>query len=210
MAFYETPEFPSQIAFGAVGGPRFSTDIVETDGGDETRNQNWSQARAEYTVDLNNKTKAQRDALIAHFRAVGAGRANGFRLKDWSDYQVAITEGVFTALGADVYQLVKRYTSGSATYDRKIYKPVSPLTSVLTAGGTPLVAGSHYTLDSTTGRLTMIGSPTFVPATWSGEFRVPVRYDTDYLGLRAIAKDSSGAILSDAPGIKLVETREIA
>lgn len=210
MAFYETPEFPTRAAYGAVGGPRFSTDIVETDGGDETRNQNWSQARADYTLDLTTKSKAQRDEIIAHFRAVGRGRANGFRFKDWNDYQVAITEGVLTALGADVYQLVKRYTSGAATYDRKIYKPVGPLTLLQTAGAQPLVAGFNYTLDTTLGRVTLIGSPTMVPAAWSGEFRVPVRYDTDYLGMRAIAKDASGAVLSDAPGLQLVETREIA
>jgi uncharacterized protein (TIGR02217 family) len=210
MSFYESPEFPQRIAFGAVGGPRFSTDIVEKDGGDENRNQNWSQARADYTVDLNNKTKAQRDEIIKHFRAVGAGRANGFRFKDWNDYQVAITEGVFQALGADVYQLVKRYTSGAQSYDRKIYKPVSPLTSVLTGAGMPMISGTHYTLDTTTGRLTVIGSPTFVPSTWAGEFRVPVRYDTDYLGMQALAKDSSGAIISSAPGLKLVEIREIS
>jgi uncharacterized protein (TIGR02217 family) len=210
MAFYETPEFPTRAAYGAVGGPRFSTDIVETDGGDETRNQNWSQARADYTLDLTSKTKAQRDEIIAHFRAVGAGRANGFRFKDWNDYQVAITEGVLTNLGADVWQLVKRYTSGSRTYDRKIYKPVSPLTLLQTSGAIVLVAGVNYTLDSATGRVTLIGSPTLTPAAWSGEFRVAVRYDTDYLGMRAIAKDSSGAVISDAPGLRLVEIREIA
>jgi hypothetical protein len=34
----ETPEGSrTRVAYGAVGGPRFSTDIVEKDGGDENR-----------------------------------------------------------------------------------------------------------------------------------------------------------------------------
>lgn len=207
-SFIEAPRFPTRVGYGAIGGPRFSTDIVEKDGGNETRNQNWAEARADYTIDLKNKTAAQKDDLIAFFRAVAKGRAYGFRFKDHNDYQVSIAQGVLAALGADVYQLVKRYTSGAYTYDRYIYKPVSPLTQIK-SGSNVLAAGTHYTLDASLGRITLIGSPTLVPDAWSGEFDVPVRFDDDYLPMRAIAKDASGALIAEAQGIKLVEIREI-
>lgn len=208
-SFIETPRFPTRVGYGAIGGPSFSTDVVEKDGGDETRNQNWSAARARYSIDLKNKTSVQRDDLLAFFLAVAKGRAVGFRFKDHADYQVAITQGVLTALGSDVYQLVKRYTSGAYTYDRSIYKPAYLAAITLKSGSLTMTAGVNYTLDTTLGRVTLIGSPTLVPTTWSGEFDVPVRLDDDYLGLRALAKDSAGAVLADAPGLKLVEVREI-
>lgn len=206
MSFVETPRFPDRLAYGAVGGPLFSTDIVVLDSGSETRNQNWSQARAEYTLDFVNRSTTDRDELIHYFRSVAKGRLNGFRFKDWNDYSASISEGVFSQVAGDVWQMAKRYTQGAQTFDRTIAKPISPLTQVK-SGGTVLTAGVHYTLDSTTGYVTMLGSPSIVPTAWSGTFDVPVRFDSDYLGLRIFALDNSGAALADAPSIKLVEIR---
>ena len=43
MSFIETPRFPDDIAYGAQGGPMYSTDVVATASGYEKRNQNWAQ-----------------------------------------------------------------------------------------------------------------------------------------------------------------------
>lgn len=186
MAFLESPRFPVGISFGAVGGPGYSTDVVVMGGGAEQRNQNWSAARCAYDVARACKTLAIRDELIAFFR-IAKGRANGFRFKDWTDYEVATTEGVLSSLGSGQYQLQKRYTHAGGTEDRDIQKPVSGTAAVYTSGDVLLVAGVDYTIDTTTGIITVQGSPTPAPAKWSGEFDVPVRFDIDRLGL--IAED---------------------
>lgn len=206
MAFVETPRFPIRIGFGAVGGPRFLTDIVELDSGAESRNQNWSQSRGEWSIDLMNRTSAERDEIIAYFYSIGKGRLNGFRFKDFNDYQATISQGVFQVVSGATFQMYKRYTQGANTFDRIIQKPVS--VSQVKQGSTILTVGVDYTFDSTTGRITTLGgSPTVIPTAWAGEFDVPVRFDSDYLGMRSVGRDSADAILAHAPGLKLVEIR---
>src|SRR5690606_19495651 len=108
MAFVETP-FPTDIAHGSTRRPEYSTDIVITHSGHEQRNINWSQARARYNVAHGVKTQSQLNALIAFFRA-RKGRADGFRFKDWTDYQAAL-ELIGTGDGGEsVFQLKKNYS----------------------------------------------------------------------------------------------------
>ncbi|MGE3714831.1 MAG: DUF2460 domain-containing protein, partial [Alphaproteobacteria bacterium] len=122
MAFVEA-RFPTDIAYGSVGGPEYSTDIVMTASGHEQRNINWAEARARYNVAHGIKSQIQLDALIAFFRA-RKGRANGFRFKDWTDYQ-ASAQHIGTGDGSTVsFQLRKQYINGSVTENRTITKPV--------------------------------------------------------------------------------------
>ncbi len=208
MAFIESPRFPDGMAMGAEGGPGFLTEISEMESGHESRNQVWSEERGRWTISMENRVLSERQALQAHFRAVGKGRLNGFRFKDHLDFEVAHTDGVLSAVSgsAGVYQLKKRYTSGANTYDRPIYKPVSGTVEVKNGAGAVLVAGVDYSIDTTLGRITMLSSPTPVPASWSGQFDVPVRYDADRMRMRAIDRDESGHMV-DWTAIELVEIR---
>jgi Conserved hypothetical protein 2217 (DUF2460) len=60
-----------------------------------------------------------------------AGRARGFRFKDWKDYQ-AVAQPL-QAIGGGNYQLVKQYVSGGITYTRVITKPVAGAITLPTA-----------------------------------------------------------------------------
>ena len=40
-AFLETPRFPTALAYGARGGPKFKTNIVQLASGREQRNVVW-------------------------------------------------------------------------------------------------------------------------------------------------------------------------
>lgn len=158
MSFIETPRFPDDIAYGAQGGPVYSTDLVTTAGGYEKRNQNWASARLKWDVGYT-RTQAQLDTLKAFFHAM-KGRANAFRFKDASDYSATVADGrVGAAAVGDgtpgPFQLVKRYTSGSTTTDRDIVKPVSGTVTVY-KGGVAQTATTHYTLDTTTGLVTWV------------------------------------------------------
>lgn len=178
MAFVEV-RFPTDIAYGSSGGPEYSTDVVITQSGYEQRNANWSQARAKYNVAHGVKTQAQLDTLIAFFRA-RKGRADGFRFKDWTDYQ-AIGQSMGTGDGTTtVFQLQKHYLSGSATETRTITKPITGTVSIYLDG--VLQIPDNYTLNTTNGQITFdIAPANGVNVTADFEFDVPVRFDTDRL-----------------------------
>lgn len=205
MAFYETPRFPTAISFGSVGGPGYSTDVVVLNGGAESRNQNWSQARMRWDLAPAVKTQALLDALVAYFRIM-KGRTHGFRFQDPFDYQVpgGSSSGVFTAVGADRYQMYVRYTNAAGTEDRLISKPVASTIVVKDPSGNTRTLTTDYTLDSTTGIATAVlaGSPSLVLATWTGQFDVPVRFDTDQLHVRLVNKN-----VYDWGSIPVVEIR---
>ncbi|MDX2073491.1 MAG: DUF2460 domain-containing protein [Alphaproteobacteria bacterium] len=198
MAFIET-RFPTDISFGSAGGPEYSTDIIITQGGYEQRNINWAAARARYNVAYGVRTQEQLDALIAFFRA-RKGRADGFRFKDWTDYQ-ATGQLIGTGDGSTTqFQLVKNYTSGSITDSRTVTKPVSGSASIYLAG---VLQTTGYSLSTTTGIVTFSSAPAGgVAITATFDFDVPVRFDTDRL---SASLDSYG--LSSISDIPLVEVR---
>lgn len=195
MAFLETPRFPEKISFGATGGPTWQTEIAEVDSGYEYANQNWSQARARYTVGHDARREATFEALLVFYMAV-KGRANAFRFKDWADFAATSEEGVFSPLTATTFQMYKRYTSGALVYNRKIVKPVSPTISV-TGGTTPTVA-------YTTGIVTVASG---TPTAWAGEFDVPVRFDTDVMQAVILNRSIERGLIQGWQSIQLVEVR---
>lgn len=192
MSFVEV-QFPTDISYGATGGPMFLTDVVTTVSGHEQRNSKWSQARARYNVASGVKTEAQWQSLIAFFRA-RRGKAVGFRFKDWSDYQ-AINQPL-QSLGDDAYQMVKRYISGAVVAERIITKPVAGTVKLYRNS---LLQASGWSVDTATGIITTALTGTL---TVDYDFDVPVRFDTDEL---ALSMDSFNA--GSWNNIPLIEVR---
>ncbi|HBM91308.1 MAG TPA: TIGR02217 family protein, partial [Rhodospirillaceae bacterium] len=77
-----------RVSYGAHGGPRFQTEIVSIESGYERRNQRWAQARRKYDASTGIVSANDASLLMAFFQA-RAGRARGFRLKDWNDFSSA-------------------------------------------------------------------------------------------------------------------------
>lgn len=122
ILFHEI-QFPSDIAYGATGGPEFFTDVVTSSSGFEQRNINWYLPRNRYNLAPAIKNKEQLDALLSFFR-LSRGKAIGFRFKDWSDYkieqqQIAVADG-----DTKEFQLIKSYFCDSYSCTRIINKPV--------------------------------------------------------------------------------------
>jgi uncharacterized protein (TIGR02217 family) len=191
MAFDEI-ELPLRVGFGSKGGPNFSTEIVVIDSGYERRNQNWAQARRVYDAKAGVRSSADAATLLNFFHA-RAGRARGFRLKDWSDYSSAADnlsppnfadQAIASGDGKTVvFQLVKNYSSGGVTHARVINKPVSG-SVVIGVNGTQM--SSSWSVDTTTGLVTFATAPAAGQSITAGFlFDVPVRFDTDYLALSA-------------------------
>lgn len=177
-------QFPADISFGAVGGAQYSTAVTVTDGGFEQRNQNWSQSRGRWDVRHGVKSRTQMDTLIAFFRA-RKGRAEGFRFKDWTDFDAG---GVQQTLGTGngtttAFQLVKNYVSGTSAYTRTITKPVAGTVKVYLDAAEQT---SGWTVDTTAGIVTFSVAPgagAVVSATY--QFDVPARFDTDRMEITA-------------------------
>jgi uncharacterized protein (TIGR02217 family) len=200
--FIETPRFPDDISFGSRGGPSWATTVVETDSGAEKRNQRWSYPRHQYDVAYGVNTLARLENLLGYFHVV-AGRAIGFRYKDWLDYKSCLRSATPAAtdcyIGAGTgalatFQLYKSYAQGAYARYRKILKPISG-TLLVSVNGVTQTETTNYAVDYTTGVITFaVGS---IPANGlvvraGFEFDVPVRFDTDELSVN-INDYSSGA-----------------
>ena len=260
----------------AIGGPGFLTNVVIVNSGQEYRNQVWAKQRAAYEVSHAARLPAQYKPLQAFFRAA-SGRQNGFRFKDWTDFEVAAGEGRFREIDATHYQLTKRYVSGLADFtgtsvtsltigtgaktfttqaglgfvaglrvraNRAADYPTFMEGAISSYSGTSLVlsvdvtsgsgtftdwdltlSGSSYyreitkptaspgatvlgatgpSVATTTGIVT-ISSGT--PTSWTGQFDVPVRFDTDEMKGEILDKRGNGELIIGWNSIPIIEIR---
>lgn len=159
---FESDPFPINTlntGFGAVvGGPAFRTQIVTGSGGDEQRNGKSRHARRQFRINTELLAADDLSALYAHFQA-RRGSTDSFPFTDVFDY---------TASGEPIVsgQLTKKYSFGGIDYSRPITLPKSGTVS-FTGGGS---------LNYSTGIISG-GSG----GTWTGEFYIPARYDSDAL-----------------------------
>ena len=209
MNFHEV-QFPTDLSFGALGGPQRRVDVVTLANGYEERNTPWAHSRRVYDAGLGLRSLDDVEAVIAFYEA-RFGQMFGFRWKDWSDFksgkpsvainrqdqEIALGDGVTTE-----FQLIKTYRSGGHTYARPITKPVR---------GSVLVAVEQddkldtidYTVDETTGLITFVHAPDPDTRVFAGyEFDVPVRFDSDSL-LTNIASFNAGQV----PDVPVREVR---
>src|SRR5574343_1060007 len=180
MSFINT-RVDDAVADGFVGGPEWSTLIVDMDTGREQRNGQGMYPRHRYSAQYADIRSDVRDDVLSAFHAA-KGRLHCFRFKDWKDY-TATAQPLIVVAG--VTYLGKRYALGAQTADRLIQAPVSA-----TLSG----AGS---VNMQTGVVTGAAPSD----TWSGEFDVWVRFDNDY---NAFAIGNWNAHTAD---IELIEVR---
>jgi len=144
MSFFEE-RFPDDIAVGAEGGPEWLTQIVAQLSGFEQRNAAWPVPRRRYTVTLLNRDADDTYQAMSFMLVIAVGRANGFRFKDFLDFEAEAGDGLLgtgIATGSPTYQLVKRYTYSVYTHDRDITKPVAGTVIVERSGYPAVVGGS--------------------------------------------------------------------
>lgn len=200
MAFFEV-EFPKTISFGAVGGSTFYTNINEGFSGFEQRNRNWSRTRGKWNISLITPSEmdTQRTtfvSLLQSFFLVVGGRADGFRFKDFTDFE-ATAQPLATVTAGSVYQLQRTYTIGGRSYVRTITKPVTAsvndykgnaLTNTVTVyeDATPITPGD-VSVDHTTGLVTIAGLSSPIGAiTADFQHHFPVRFNMDDLEMQVL------------------------
>lgn len=209
MAFFEQ-QFDPRLSFGARGGPVWSTTVARVRSGRRSTNKNWSAPLHRYNVSHAVKSNDDFETVRAFFYVV-AGAFDGFRFKDWSDYEATRDNSALEFVGGDEWQLQRKYTVGSRTYLRDISKPcASPapviwrLRSGVSSVVTPL--GSPTSFDYTTGRVSIWDHFPGDTYTWVGEFDVPVAFAADEMESE-IVDTGDGEYLVRWPQIVLEEVR---
>lgn len=159
MSFLELPRFPEGVSYGFLGGPEYNTEVVVTNSGDESRNQVWTNSRHKYEASHAARLPAQWRPLKAFFHTA-RGRANGFRLKDFTDFQCpdgagtgVLAQGIGT--GEPILQMGKKYSAGANSTVRAILKPVVGATQIYKNGVLQLLT-THYDVDESTGLVSFV------------------------------------------------------
>lgn len=175
--------FPDLVSYGSITGPEYKTNIVEAGSGAEQRTSIWSKSRRKYIYKKEGISRA--DLLELRDFFIGRrGRGRGFLLKDWDDHNVVDEE--VTRDGTTIL-LTITYDDGINPEVRRIFYP-EPIGFVLKKDTVPLATPADYTLDEETGTITLsVGAAGTY--TWSGEFYVPVRFDSDFLGGERVSFD---------------------
>lgn len=174
MSFFESQFPPNYLLNGFTWNPMFHTTSVQFGAGTQQRNRDWSKALGQGHADLF-CDEATKESILAFFLNVSGG-FDGFRAKIWADYigtnqLLGVSDGATT-----IFQMTKAYVYGARSYTRNIYKPVSG--SVTMVEGTSLgsaVSFASFTVDTTTGLITLTAQPTVGHSMWiTYQFDTPV------------------------------------
>lgn len=200
MAFHDV-RLPEEIEQGAQGGPGFKTSIIQLATGFEKRNIDWSLARSRWDIGYAVRKKADYELILAFFYA-RQGRAHSFRFRDWSDFTIGPAPQEFGIGDASttVFQVEKRYVSGSTTFGREVTKLVDGTVRVFLDG---VEQTSGYTTNLLTGEITFSVAPGgSVSIGAICEFDLAMRFDIDELSLD-LQFIEDGAF----PSIPIIEVR---
>ncbi len=205
---FDDVQFPLAIGQGASVSPGFSTRIVTTISGHETRNSDWADARLEIDVGPGIRSEEELRRLIAFFRA-RRGAAKAFRFRDPYDHSSRDMVGEPTPTDQFLgkgdgqqtqYQLVKNYgDSAGEPQQRWITRPDPDSLQIAIDG--------QLTGDWALGPTGMVvfdmppGEGSDVTAGFL--FDAPVRFASDQLQV-----SHATFLAGDIPEVLLIEVRE--
>lgn len=221
MGFHEI-RFPTEITKGTQGGPAIPASVLTPDSGHDVVFVRHSAARRQYNAAK--RLKHTDIGVVLGFYLCRGGLANGFRYKDWQDYNstaygrtwgnaddtgaapTPTDQVIGTGDGSVVaFPLVKRYSDAAGSYVRSIRKPVAGTVRVAVDGAEKTI-GSQFTVDTATGLVTLAAAPTLGQAVTAGfEYDVPVRFGVE-LSEGMIADLEKGvSSLGDIPLIEMLD-----
>ncbi|MGU3536710.1 phage distal tail protein, Rcc01695 family [Methylobacterium sp. A54F] len=211
--FHEV-RFPLDVSLRGSGGPVRLTEIVTLASGREHRNGRWADSRRRYEAGFGVRSLDALHAVLAFFEA-RRGRLYGFRYRDRVDFRSGLPsrapgptdQPLGTGDGANrAFALAKTYSDrvaggGPLPYRRLIAKPVDGTVRVA-VNGTEAARG-QFACDPATGLVTFAAGavpPAGAAVTAGFEFDVPVRFDTDSLGI-----DLEAFTAGEIPRVPLIE-----
>lgn len=188
------------ITYGTTATITTNTAIVETFSGAETRSINWVYPLLKFNIGQKGCLNQQLEYFLA-FHAARKGAYEGFRFKDWADYQF----NTLITLNANKQgQLFKQYSVAGSSVKRPLLKIVNGSVSVFV---NDVAVTQGWSLNYNTGVITFVTLPTGTIRV-VGEFDVPVRFDSDKINLRFKAYEPGTARkLFDWEGLTLTEVK---
>ena len=187
MLPFSEVRLPARLTFGSTGGIERRTEVALLASGYETRATPWANGRRRYALAAALHSLDDVAELLAFFEA-RRGRLQAFRFTDFADSRSCapsatpgpLDQPLGTGDGTTtVFALAKTYGSGAQAYVRPIAKPVDGSVRVAVAG-IEGVAGTDFTADPTTGRVSFTHPPAAGLSVTAGfSFDTPVRFDTD-------------------------------
>ena len=217
--------FPTDISYGARGGPGFSTAIIVTDAGVEERVGRWSRPRRKWDVAYGIKTQEQVQA-VRDFYVARYGPLHSFRFRAPTDFSTgaAVTDESYPTsdghTNADVligtgdgattdFQLRKGYSSGLSTVyvDLKLIVTGSVKVSI-DAVDQP----SGWTVNETTGVLTFGTAPNVGEVIRAGcEFDIECRFGEELDDHLPLTSDSfSTGSITSIPVVEVIDGSIVA
>lgn len=187
---FDDVRLPVDIEQGSTVGPMFQTTIVPLSSGSEQRNADWAQEKLSADISYgvmakrNPKDIADSFAAVMSFYRARMGRWRGFRFRDWSDYQV--WDEPLKHITDNYWQLQIGYDG----YDRTITRPDLATLQFSVTDSWQLLPGG----------IILFNSPHSGAITYSCEFDVPMRFDSDIAQV-SMLQIEAGQI----PSIKLVQ-----
>lgn len=176
---------PREVEIGAVriDSDFEDTEIVSTDGGREVRNIRTAGGRLRFEITY---PHSQQGAVYLAVKAAYKAARGGLHSFDFQDHsEHTATDAIFgTGDGTTTaFPLYIPYEFGDEVHFRRIYRPVSAIT--IKKNGVTMVGG--YSVNYDTGIVTFTSAPLAeageTPAdslSWSGEFNIPVRFDSTF------------------------------
>lgn len=197
-------QLPADIEAGAKAKPRYSTDVITTDGGWEVRNSRWSYPLFTFEISAfepgthENDEYDVLDEFLDIFHVCG-GSAGAFRFHWWREKPV-VGQQIGVGDGSTlIFQLFRTYTRGGFSRDRKITRPVVGSVTVYEAG-----IATSAGVDYDTGQIIFAVAPPFgAIVTADFEHDVPVRFADDELEMIGLVSD-----LDQPVNVTLIEIRE--
>jgi uncharacterized protein (TIGR02217 family) len=203
MAFLEQ-RISTAILRGSRGGPRQRRMKTYVASGRMKQDFDWVRPLQGYDISYGIKTQAHFEEVRALFYLVMFTPYEGFRVRDWNDYQCTQANSTLTFVSGTTWQMCRKYTHVAASYLRPVFKIVGAPTIYRTRSAVVTVASA--TVDVNTGVATISGHVGGDTYTWVGEYDVPVTFADETLD--QIELDGNwNAVLQNLPSIKLEEIR---
>lgn len=220
MTFYDIL-LPEKFSNGSQLGPSWGSAITETSNavyvGQTQTAPRWRYDLVKAVLRLEDPDdRVEAIHELQRFYNAVRGSAHTFKLLDPYDHSTATdgrtqpTEiGHATLLGATdgtnrVFQLAKAYTIGAATCSRILSLPISGTVRVW-VDGTIRTLGSDYSVDATTGEITLsptLGATSGLAVHGGCEFHVPVRFGAEADQWLAIEGNDNIGSVSSLPVIE--------
>jgi uncharacterized protein (TIGR02217 family) len=182
----ETPVFPKCPGYGFKVDPFILVKIIEREGGFERVDRKWSQARRQFDgVPTPDANLGDIEDILYFWLAIG-GMAGTFRFRDYTDYKSCRTYQspapgdqplVANSNSPGGYLLIKQYAVGPFSLERRIFRPRGDTIIIANEVNAPQ---TDWTLDESTGVLSIGGAFVGTPTSWAGEFDVWCRFNASF------------------------------